>query len=95
MMAASSTPPQAPTEPLPLPDIRQPDPAERRRSRLFRGGRLIDVAAGRVRAGEEVLVVEGLVHGVGQNLQVSDAETIDLDGRYVLPGLIDLHVPQA
>jgi imidazolonepropionase-like amidohydrolase len=92
MMAASSTPPQAPTEPLPLPDIRQPDPAERRRSRLFRGGRLIDVAAGRVRAGEEVLVVEGLVHGVGQNLQVSDAETIDLDGRYVLPGLIDLHV---
>jgi imidazolonepropionase-like amidohydrolase len=91
MMAASSTPRQAPTKPLSSPGIRRPDPAERRRSRLFRGGRLIDVADGRVR-GEDVLVVEGRVQRVGPNLQVPDAETVDLDGRYVIPGLIDLHV---
>jgi imidazolonepropionase-like amidohydrolase len=90
-MAASPTPPQAPTKPLPPTGIRRPDPAERRRVRLFRGGRLIDVADGRVRS-EDVLVVEGRVQRVGRNVKVPDAETIDLDGHYVLPGLIDLHV---
>jgi imidazolonepropionase-like amidohydrolase len=90
-MATSSTPPQVPTEGLPDPGVHQPDPAGRR-PRLFRGGRLIDVADGQLRNGEDVLVVEGRVLRVEPNLQAPDAETIDLDGRYVLPGLIDLHV---
>jgi imidazolonepropionase-like amidohydrolase len=83
---------ETPTEDLPDPGIRHPDPAERRRPRLFQGGRLVDVAAGQVRSGQEVLVMEGRVQRVGPNLQAPGAETIDLDGRYLLPGLIDLHV---
>jgi imidazolonepropionase-like amidohydrolase len=89
---AGKHPPQPPTEPLPDPGVRHPDPAERRRPRLFRGGQLVDVAAGQVRSAQEVLVVDGRVQQVGPNLQAPDAETIDVDGRYLLPGLIDLHV---
>jgi imidazolonepropionase-like amidohydrolase len=59
---------------------------------LLRGGHLIDVADGEVRSGQDVLVVEGRVQQVGANLPVSGAEAIDVGGRYLLPGLIDLHV---
>jgi imidazolonepropionase-like amidohydrolase len=72
--------------------VHQPDPAERSRPRLLRGGHLIDVADGELRGGQDVLVVDGRVQRIGANLPVAGAETVDVEGRYLLPGLIDLHV---
>jgi imidazolonepropionase-like amidohydrolase len=92
MSSPSRAVPQARVDDIPEPGIRQPDPAERGRPRLLRSGHLIDVAGGDVRRGQDVLVEDGRVLRVGANLPVSGAETVDVEGRYLLPGLIDLHV---
>src|SRR5512138_1236148 len=59
---------------------------------LIKGGRVIDPSQGL----DEVLdlVVEnGLVKEIGKGLAAAaGAETIDASGKYVLPGLIDMHV---
>jgi dihydroorotase len=63
------------------------------RSIVFEGGRVIDPAAGVDRIAD-VLVGGGLIGAVGDDLAVShpDAERIEMAGRLVVPGLIDLHV---
>lgn len=66
-------------------------PAER--PLAIRCGRLLDVRAGRMLANVTILVREGRVVAVGENLRLpADAEVIDLSRATVLPGLIDLHV---
>jgi imidazolonepropionase-like amidohydrolase len=41
--------------------------------------------------GADVLMREGKVVAVGKNLQAGDAQVIDASGRWVTPGLIDVH----
>ena len=59
---------------------------------LLRRGRVIDPRSG-VDGVRDVLVREGLVAQVSEApLQVPDVEQVDLTGRWVMPGFIDLHV---
>lgn len=58
---------------------------------LLKNGRVIDPASG-LDAVADVLVEEGKITAVGQNLTGSAAEIIDCAGKVVAPGLIDMHV---
>ena len=59
---------------------------------LVAGGRVVDVGTGEVRS-QDVGVVGPLVASVHAPGARSDAhETLDVDDRYVAPGLVDLHV---
>jgi imidazolonepropionase-like amidohydrolase len=39
----------------------------------------------------DVLIQDGKIHSLGKNLNVKDAEEIDLSGKLVFPGFIDAH----
>lgn len=63
-------------------------------SLLLTGGRVID-PANQFDSVADVLILNGKIHGVGQNLAVKapgEIEQLDVSGRIVTPGLIDLHV---
>ena len=61
-------------------------------SLLLTGGRVID-PANRVDATADVLISDGKIAAVGADLKApGDAERMDVKGRVVCPGLIDLHV---
>lgn len=54
---------------------------------------LLDTHAGLLKSGLQITVVGGLISDVGPvSAQHSDAQVIDLGGRTVMPGMIDLHV---
>jgi dihydroorotase len=57
---------------------------------LLKGGRVIDLAEG-VDGPADVRVRDGLVAAVGANLAAEGDTVLDVSGRLVLPGLIDLH----
>jgi dihydroorotase len=57
---------------------------------LIRGGRLVDPASAHDGVAD-LLVADGLVAAVGRDLAGQADEVIDAAGRWVLPGLIDLH----
>jgi imidazolonepropionase-like amidohydrolase len=60
----------------------------------IKAGRLIDVAAGRVRENQVVLVQGGRITAVGAAGSTpipADATVLDLSNKTVLPGLIDTH----
>src|ERR1700735_5247973 len=60
---------------------------------VLHAARLIDVETGRVIAPAEVLVRGGRIAEAGPSVtHPAGAETIDLGGRTLLPGLIDAHV---
>jgi adenine deaminase len=56
---------------------------------IFRGGRVVNVFTGEIETAD-IAVAGGCIAGVGDYSEA--AEIIDLDGRYVLPGLINGHV---
>lgn len=59
---------------------------------LIQGGTLVDPAQG-VNAVRDVAFADGEVTAVGEHLAAAEArEVIDASGRYVTPGLIDVHV---
>ena len=59
---------------------------------LLRGGRVIDPASGRDEIAD-VLLFDGTVTGIGPALEAPEGvEVLDVRGRIVCPGLIDLHV---
>jgi N-acetylglucosamine-6-phosphate deacetylase len=58
---------------------------------LFRGGTI--VLADRLLSDGSVGVMNGRIHSVGPaSASVANADTIDLQGGYLVPGFIDLHV---
>src|SRR3712207_6228690 len=59
---------------------------------VLRAARLVDVVAQRVVRDAAVVVEDGRVAGVTQNADApSDARTVDLGDRTLLPGLMDMH----
>ena len=59
---------------------------------LVRTGALVDVLAGRVLTGQDVLIEDGVVQRVGPGIAAPEGATVvDLSKRTVLPGLIDVH----
>ncbi|KKB09139.1 metal-dependent hydrolase family protein [Devosia chinhatensis] len=62
-------------------------------SYLFTNGRILDAEAGTLHDGLDVLVNGPQIAAIGAALARSEAtEVIDLDGRTLMPGLIDCHV---
>ena len=59
---------------------------------VIRSGKLIDVEASRVLSNQMILVKDGKITAVGENISVpAGANVIDLSKMTVLPGLIDCH----
>jgi dihydroorotase len=58
---------------------------------LIRNGRVIDPASGRDGTAD-VLVADGRIQAVGENLDAAGATVYDATGRIVAPGFIDMHV---
>ena len=58
---------------------------------ILKGGRVIDPAA-KFDAVADVLVEDGKIAAVGQNLAAEGADVYDATGKVVAPGLVDLHV---
>lgn len=58
---------------------------------IIRNGRVICPASGRDEVAD-VLIEDGRVAAVGQNLEASGGESIDATGVVVTPGFIDIHV---
>lgn len=58
-------------------------------------GRVVDVQEGQVRSGFTVVVRDGRIRRIAPAPEIGrppdGARTVNLDGRYVLPGLIDAH----
>ncbi|MGI4857334.1 MAG: amidohydrolase family protein, partial [Janthinobacterium lividum] len=60
---------------------------------VFRNAQLFDSQRATIQAGATIVVENGLIDTVAFGaLEVDDAQDFDLDGRVVLPGLIDAHV---
>lgn len=57
---------------------------------VLRGGRIIDPASGRDETAD-IAFGDGKVTEIGRDLAVRGAETVDVCGLFVVPGLIDLH----
>lgn len=57
---------------------------------LIKNGHVID-AKSNLNEVCDVLIEDGKIASVGQNLEAADAEVIDAANKYVLPGLIDAH----
>lgn len=57
----------------------------------FTNANVVDVGDGSIRAGVTVVVREGRITSVGPDPAPADATVIDVGGRWLLPGLIDVH----
>lgn len=59
------------------------------------GGNVVDVRTGRVLPNATVVVRDGKIVSVGNEPAPPGIKTVDVKGRYVLPGLIDCHTHMA
>ena len=57
---------------------------------LLRGGRVVDPLAGVDRVAD-VIVRDGLIVEIGEDLSIPKGEIIECGGKVVLPGLVDIH----
>ncbi|MFF4243184.1 amidohydrolase family protein [Streptomyces sp. NPDC001822] len=70
-------------------------PAARGASLVIEGGTLLDPATGDVTENAVVVIEAGTVRAVGRRGSVTvprNTETLDAQGRWVLPGLVDAHI---
>lgn len=58
---------------------------------LIKNGRVIDPSQG-IDEQLDVLVADGVIKETGRGLAANGAEIVDASGKYVVPGLIDMHV---
>lgn len=62
---------------------------------LLTNGNIIDVKSGSILQNHQILIEEGIIKSIkpmSDNIQKNEVEVIDIQGQYVLPGLIDCHV---
>lgn len=62
---------------------------------VLRGGDVLDVRSGRVLSGHDIVVVDGRITGIGEDVGTTageGAQVIDMTGATLLPGLSDSHV---
>ena len=57
---------------------------------LLKGGRVVDPAS-KTDASKDVLIRDGLVEAMGSELQAEGVEAIDVSGKVIAPGLVDMH----
>ena len=58
---------------------------------LLQNAKIIDVMEKKVTDGD-VLILDGIISEIGANLEVADAEVVDLCGKALMPGLFNCHV---
>lgn len=58
---------------------------------LLKGGTLVDPGSGRDEQ-TDILIRDGAIETMGKGINASAAQVIDLKGKIVTPGLIDMHV---
>lgn len=46
---------------------------------------------GQTLSGYDILIVNGVIQEIGQNLPTTGAQVYNVQGRYVTPGLVDMH----
>jgi imidazolonepropionase-like amidohydrolase len=63
---------------------------ERRGGLLLRGGHLVDARGPRPEA-TDLLVRNGRIETIGRDLETPGADVIEIDGRWVVPGLMNAH----
>ena len=69
------------------------DSAFARKAVLLVNGNLIDVEKGQVREGISLLIENGIIRKIGKKLSAPpEATVIDVQGKWLLPGLIDSHI---
>ena len=59
---------------------------------ILKNTNLIDVKGKTVVKNTDILIENGLISKIGQNLEISEAEKVDCSGKYACPGIIDTHV---
>ena len=57
---------------------------------LFQNGRVHDAVTPGSRQAD-ILVVDGKIAAIGENLAADDAEVVDLTGLAVFPGMVEAH----
>lgn len=57
---------------------------------LIKNGTVITVTDG-VKENTDVLIKDGIIKKIGKDLSAGDVETIDAEGMFVMPGIIDAH----
>ncbi len=62
------------------------------RSLLLTGAAVVDVRTGSVAAGRSILLRDGRIAAIGEDLSTADAEAVDVTGSWVVPGYNDMHV---
>lgn len=58
---------------------------------LLKGGRVVDPAQN-INETADILIENGKIAAIGADLSTDGAEIINMAGKYVVPGLIDMHV---
>ncbi len=58
---------------------------------LLKNGKLINLED-KVRENKDILIINNKIAQVGEDLAVDDAQIVDLAGKVIAPGLIDIHV---
>jgi imidazolonepropionase-like amidohydrolase len=71
--------------------LEAPTPPKREGKLLVAGAAYVDVRSGELVRGQDILIVEGQIVQIGPDLPRGGAKVIDATGRFVIPGLFDMH----
>src|SRR5699024_3277897 len=58
---------------------------------LLKNGRMLDTHTGEI-SPADLIIQDGRVERIGKDLPVKGMETMDLAGKLMIPGLIDMHI---
>jgi imidazolonepropionase-like amidohydrolase len=75
--------------------VAQTPPAPAARTLVLTHANVVDVAAGSVRRDADVTIRDGRIASVapsGKSAAAADVRTIDATGKFLIPGLVDMHI---